>query len=96
MNLPNIYSVVITIITITKSILFSIKFLVFSLLNIQFTVMLSFFKKNAINDGELLKISRQYTNKNDEIQIGEEAANLAELGYNSPEDLKETIYGERT
>lgn len=58
--------------------------------------MLSFFRKNTISDGELAKISRQYTNKNEEIdiQVAEDAATLLELGYNSPTDLKETIYGE--
>lgn len=55
--------------------------------------MLSFFRKNTITDGEMAKISRQYTNKNDEIQIGEDATNLLDLGYNSPDELKETIYG---
>lgn len=53
--------------------------------------MLSFLRK--ISDGEMAKISRQYTNKNDEIQIGEDASTLLDLGYNSPSDLKETIYG---
>lgn len=54
--------------------------------------MLSFFKKRTISDGEITKISRQYTNSNNEIQIGQEAA-LAELGYNDAKELKETIYG---
>lgn len=56
--------------------------------------MLSFFRKNTIADGELAKISRQYTNKNEEIPVGEDASSLLELGYSSPDELKETIYGE--
>lgn len=75
--------------------------------------MLSFFRKNTISDGELVKISRQYTNKNDpgeesykniEItddfmilsfpEVGQDASTLLDLGYSSPDDLKETIYGE--
>lgn len=55
--------------------------------------MLNFFRKNTISDGEMAKISRQYTNQNEEIQVGEDASNLLDLGYNSPDDLKETIYG---
>lgn len=56
--------------------------------------MLSFFRKNTITDGELAKISRQYTNLNEEIQIAEDASTLLDLGYSSPTELKETIYGE--
>lgn len=55
--------------------------------------MLSFLRKNTISDGELAQISRQYTNHNDEIQVGQDAS-LIDLGYNSSEELKETIYGE--
>lgn len=58
--------------------------------------MLNFFRKNTISDGEMAKISRQYTNQNEEIQVGEDASNLLDLGYNSPDDLKETIYGKDT
>lgn len=56
--------------------------------------MLSFFRKNTITDGEMAKISRQYTNLNEEIQIAEDASTLLDLGYSSPTELKETIYGE--